>query len=57
MLVLTEQGMGATNRLSGWALERGYDLAGFSVSQPTLEDIYLSLTQAAVGDSTTEVSR
>ena len=45
LVVATAQAMRVTNQLTGWALERGYDLAGFSVSQPTLEDIYLSLTQ------------
>ena len=42
--VVTSNGMVDVNRLSGWALERGHDLAGFSVSQPSLEDIYLALT-------------
>jgi ABC-2 type transport system ATP-binding protein len=43
--LVTSEGMAVVNRLSGWALERGHDLAGFSVSQPTLEDIYLALTE------------
>jgi ABC-2 type transport system ATP-binding protein len=30
--------------LTGWALEHGVDLASLSVSQPTLEDVYLQLT-------------
>ncbi len=30
--------------LSGWALERGLELADLEVSRPTLEDVYLSLT-------------
>ncbi len=45
VVVVSEDGLVATNRLSGWAIEGGYDLAGFSVSQPTLEDVYLSLTE------------
>jgi ABC-2 type transport system ATP-binding protein len=48
VVVATAQGLAATNRLTGWALERGYDLVGFSVTQPTLEDIYLSLTESTV---------
>ena len=55
--VATTDGLAATNRLSGWALERGYELAGFSVCQPTLEDIYLSLTQAAAEGPPMEMSR
>ena len=30
--------------LTGWALERGVELEGLSVSHPSLEDIYLQLT-------------
>ena len=33
------------NRLTSWALDAGVDLGSLSVSQPTLEDVYLSLTQ------------
>ncbi len=33
--------------LTGWALERGIDLEALSVTQPTLEDVYLSLTDRA----------
>ena len=45
VLVVTDTGVADTNRLTGWALERGVDLAHFSVAQPTLEDVYLSLTR------------
>ncbi|MFZ2051989.1 MAG: ABC transporter ATP-binding protein [Solirubrobacteraceae bacterium] len=44
VLVRTSDGMQATHALTGWALERGLELRGFSVAQPTLEDVYLSLT-------------
>jgi ABC-2 type transport system ATP-binding protein len=30
--------------LTRWALDRGLDLEGLSVSQPSLEDVYLQLT-------------
>jgi len=33
------------NELTGWALERGVDLDGLEVTRPTLEDIYLELTE------------
>src|SRR5205085_9938945 len=32
------------HRLTGWALERGYELAGLTVTRPSLEDVYLELT-------------
>jgi ABC-2 type transport system ATP-binding protein len=33
------------HELTGWALERGLDLAGLDVGQPSLEDVYLELTE------------
>jgi len=33
-----------TAAITAWAVEQGVELAGFSVTQPTLEDIYLELT-------------
>lgn len=47
VLVRTSDGMRTVHALTGWALERGLELRGFSVAQPTLEDVYLSLTTAA----------
>src|SRR5207244_1083369 len=38
-------GVAAANRITGWALEHGLDLRGFSVRQPSLEDVYLRLTE------------
>jgi ABC-2 type transport system ATP-binding protein len=35
--------------LTGWALERGVELQGLSVTRPTLEDVYLELTAAQEG--------
>jgi len=40
----------AVHELTGWALERGVELSQFSVTRPSLEDIYLELTGLA--DST-----
>jgi ABC-2 type transport system ATP-binding protein len=34
------------NALTGWALERGVELDGLSVSRPTLEDVFLSIAGA-----------
>jgi hypothetical protein len=33
-----------TARITGWALEQGIELGHFSVTPPSLEDIYLELT-------------
>jgi ABC-2 type transport system ATP-binding protein len=35
--------------LSGWALERGEDLGDLTVGRPTLEDVYLQLTDGTEG--------
>ncbi|MEU5563583.1 ABC transporter ATP-binding protein [Micromonospora musae] len=39
----------ALHRLTGWALARGTSLHRLAVEQPTLEDVYLSLTGDAAG--------
>jgi ABC-2 type transport system ATP-binding protein len=43
-VIASTEGVRAAHALTGWALERGHDLRGFAVSQPSLEDIYLRLT-------------
>jgi ABC-2 type transport system ATP-binding protein len=49
VLITTREPVRLANRLTSWALERGVELAHFSVAQPTLEDIYLELTGADPG--------
>jgi ABC-2 type transport system ATP-binding protein len=44
--VLTKEPVLAAQRITTWALEHDVDLGHFSVSQPTLEDIYLELTKS-----------
>jgi ABC-2 type transport system ATP-binding protein len=44
--VLTKEPVVAAQRITTWALEHDVDLGHFSVSQPTLEDIYLELTRS-----------
>jgi ABC-2 type transport system ATP-binding protein len=44
--VVSREGLRTAHVLSGWALERGHELRGFAVSQPSLEDVYLRLTQS-----------
>jgi len=38
----------AVHRLTGWAVEAGYELESLSVTRVSLEDVYLSLTASAV---------
>jgi ABC-2 type transport system ATP-binding protein len=44
VLVVTREPIRATQILTTWAIERRAGLGSFSVTQPTLEDIYLELT-------------
>jgi ABC-2 type transport system ATP-binding protein len=44
VVVMTKEPVVATQRITNWALDHDVDLGHFSVSQPTLEDIYLELT-------------
>jgi ABC-2 type transport system ATP-binding protein len=44
VIINTRQPIHATQIVTSWAVESGIDLAHFSVTQPTLEDIYLELT-------------
>jgi ABC-2 type transport system ATP-binding protein len=46
-LPAVDEGVRATQRLTSWALERGLELEHFSVAQPSLEDVYLELTDDA----------
>ena len=43
-LVVSTEGLRTAHAVTGWALDRGLELRGFAVSQPSLEDIYLRLT-------------
>ena len=45
--IVAPTGLHASHAITGWALERGYDLRGYEVSQPSLEDVYLRLTENA----------
>ena len=56
--VLTKQPVVASQRITTWALDHDVDLGHFSVTQPTLEDIYLELTRSVEeNDSVQEVVR
>jgi ABC-2 type transport system ATP-binding protein len=41
-----DDAVAGVHRLTGWALEQGVELDGFEVLRPTLEDVYLELTDA-----------
>jgi ABC-2 type transport system ATP-binding protein len=42
--IVAPHGVRAAHAITGWALEGAYDLRGFEVTQPSLEDVYLRLT-------------
>lgn len=43
--VAVEDAVNDVHRLLSWAIEQGYDLSGFEVTRPSLEDVYLELTR------------
>jgi hypothetical protein len=51
--VFTREPVLATHELTTWALYHDVELAHFSVTQPTLEDIYLELTGSGDQHETT----
>jgi ABC-2 type transport system ATP-binding protein len=51
IVVQTREPVQATQILTTWAVDHDVDLGHFSVSQPTLEDIYLELTGAIDNNS------
>ncbi|HLH64383.1 MAG TPA: ABC transporter ATP-binding protein [Solirubrobacteraceae bacterium] len=55
VLIVTRDPVRAAHELTGWALDHDVDLGRFSVTQPTLEDIYLELTGEANGADASEV--
>jgi ABC-2 type transport system ATP-binding protein len=54
VLVLSTEPILATHEITSWAIERGLELDRFSVTQPTLEDIYLELTGSTNHNRATE---
>jgi ABC-2 type transport system ATP-binding protein len=45
VVIVAPRGLHASHAITGWALERGHELRGFEVTQPSLEDVYLRLTE------------
>jgi ABC-2 type transport system ATP-binding protein len=54
VVIHTRKPVQAAQIITSWAVERDLDLAHFSVTQPTLEDIYLELT-GGPGDNASPV--
>ena len=54
VVVLTREPVVATQRITTWAIDHDIDLGHFSVTQPTLEDIYLELTGSSEHNATAE---
>jgi len=50
VVVRAPEVVASTARLTAWAVENGVELGTFSVTQPTLEDIYLELTGESGAD-------
>jgi ABC-2 type transport system ATP-binding protein len=44
----------ALHELTGWALDRGVELDGLSVTRPSLEDVYLEITKSSESVGTAE---
>jgi ABC-type uncharacterized transport system ATPase subunit len=53
VLVLTSEAVRSAQLITTWALDHDVELGHFSVSQPTLEDIYLELTGSGPTAGTT----
>jgi ABC-2 type transport system ATP-binding protein len=49
--VQTSEPVRDVHKLSGWALDRGLELAGLSVARPSLEEVYLTLTGESGDDN------
>ena len=56
LVVETDQVTRRLQQLTTWAVERGGELAGLSVVQPSLEEVYLQLTQHDAPDGAPERS-
>jgi ABC-2 type transport system ATP-binding protein len=42
----THDAVNDLNRITGWAIERGIELSGLEVRRPSLEDVYLEVTES-----------
>jgi ABC-type multidrug transport system ATPase subunit len=51
VVIRTHHALADTHALTGWARDRGIDLPGLTLTPPTLEDAYLSLTGEPADDN------
>ena len=49
--VSTAEPVKTLNTLTAWALKRGFELSGLEVTRPSLEDMYLELTETELASS------
>jgi len=47
-----EDAVADVHRLLQWAIDEGVDLDGLEVTRPSLEDVYLALTNSEPGERT-----
>jgi ABC-2 type transport system ATP-binding protein len=57
VLLISSEPLLATQQITNWAVDHDLDLPGFSVTQPTLEDIYLELTTPTEAETIKEAVR
>jgi ABC-2 type transport system ATP-binding protein len=55
VLIRTGQTVRATAQITAWALEHDLELAQFSVTQPSLEDVYLELTGEQIANERDQI--
>ena len=55
--VVCREPVAVAHRLTGWALDASIELRNLTISQPTLEDVYLDLTRASVEHRSKENAR
>ena len=48
--ITTEEPTSVANTLTGWAIERGIELDGITISRPSLEEVYLQLTRESADE-------
>ena len=46
VVVAADRPLRPLHAITAWALERGYELPDLEVERPSLEDVYLELTEA-----------
>jgi ABC-2 type transport system ATP-binding protein len=55
--VAVDDAVGDVHTLLHWAIDQGVELEGLEITRPSLEDVYLSLTDSTSGDGAAAASR